>query len=137
MIVVNPCANRTPVPKPQGLELDLLVKEETYSSVVLDVDGHPTDQFMQHTVERVVRSNDMPIDQSLSSDMFDLQTVIEQNQSLQPVKGYSIGSETVENVFGHLSSAEQTLFARASCFIKETEPKTEPKTESKTEPKTE
>lgn len=139
MIKTNPNAHRSAPPRPKGFTLDDVLKTEEFASALLDSSGKATDEIVKYRKTRLVKASEMPIDQDMSADSFELKSLMENGIPLQPVKGFSLDPQSPESsldslnvIFGHAIALEgdlkQALTPPAAPQPTEPQP-TEPKTE--------
>lgn len=111
MIITNPNARRLVRPKLKGFTLDPKEVTEQIALSVLDNQGRPTDEVVNHSVIRIVESTEMPIDQTLDADLFSIKTMKENGMKLDLVKGFAISPEAPESVMASLSETVDGLVA--------------------------
>lgn len=109
MIITNQNARRLGRPKLKGFTLDPHEITEQIALSVLDNQGRPTDEVVNHSVSRMVESTEMPIDQTLDADMFSVKVMQENGMKLELVKGFAISREAPEAVISSLSETVDGL----------------------------
>lgn len=109
MIITNQNACRLGRPKQKGFTLDPKKVTEQIALSVLDNQGRPTDEVVNHSVSRIVESTEMPIDQTLDADLFSIKSMIENGLQMQPVNGFAISPEAPEAVMNSLSETVDGL----------------------------
>lgn len=109
MIITNQNARRLGRLKLKGFTLDPQEVTEQIALSVLDNQGRPTDEFVTHSVSRIVVSTAMPIDQTLDADLFSIKTMQENGMKLELVKGFAISREAPESIISSLSETVDGL----------------------------
>lgn len=140
MIVTNPnhAQSGELETKPHGFGKSL--KTEKYSVELKDETGQGTGQYVRYSRSRVVDNVQMPIDQNLSSSMFDVDVMMNEGLPLEPVTGFSLSSESPEalvgqmqTVYGRLVQQQQQQQQQQQTTELQPEPQPEPQPELKTE----
>ena len=139
MIVTNPnhAQSGELETRPHGFGKSL--KTEKYSVELKDETGQGTGQFVRYSRSRVVDNVEMPIDQTLSASMFDIDVMMREGLPLEPVTGFSLSSETPESLVGQMKSVyglfvHQQQQQQQQHQQQPSEPQPKPQSEPQSEP---